>query len=86
MGCSNRYLHTLFIRDIGLPPKQWMNLERMVVARRKLEGGKSPDEVSRDLGFMSAVTFSRQFLKYYQTTPAQFVKDRQVFDPGSRQG
>ncbi|MES2437907.1 MAG: helix-turn-helix domain-containing protein [Verrucomicrobiota bacterium] len=81
MGCSSRYLHTLFIRDIGLPPKYWMNLERMVVARRKLEGGKMPEEVARDLGFMSVHTFNRQFLKYYQTTPAQFQSDRQMFDP-----
>jgi len=81
LGCSNRYLHILFVRDIGLPPKHWMKLERMVVARRKLEGGKSPEEVARDLGFMSLHTFSRQFYLYYQTTPDRFQRDRQVFDP-----
>ncbi len=81
LGCSSRYLHTLFVRDIGLPPKNWMKLERMVVARRKLEGGKSPEEVARDLGFMSVQTFSRQFHKYYQTTPAEFQSDRRIFDP-----
>lgn len=81
LGCSNRYLHTLFVRDIGLPPKQWMKLERMVVARRKLDGGKSPEEVARDLGFMSVHTFSRQFHKFYQTTPTRFQNDRRIFDP-----
>lgn len=82
LGCSSRYLHTLFMRDIGLPPKQWMKLERMVVARRKLEGGKTPDDVSRDLGFMSVHTFNRQFLQFYQTTPSRFQERRRVFDPG----
>ena len=81
LGCSNRYLHTLFVRDIGLPPKHWMKLERMVVARRKLEGGKSPEEVGRDLGFMSVHTFSRQFQRFYDTTPARFLAARRLFDP-----
>ena len=83
LGCSSRYLHTLFVRDIWLPPKQWMNLERMVVARRKLEGGKLPDEVARELGFMSVHTFLRQFQKYYKTTPARFQSDRKLFDPAT---
>lgn len=83
LGCSSRYLHTLFMRDIGLPPKHWMKLERMVVARRKLEGGKSPDQVSRDLGFMSVHTFNRQFQQFYQTTPARFQEARRLFDPSS---
>ncbi len=83
LGCSNRYLHTLFTRDIGLPPKQWMNLERMVVARRKLEGGKSPAEVARDLGFMSALTFCRQFQRFHYMTPARFQSNRRIFDPSN---
>lgn len=81
LGCSSRYLHAMFVRDLGLPPKHWMKLERMVVARRKLEGGKSPEEVSSELGFMSIHTFCRQFREYYQTTPAKFQNDRQIFDP-----
>jgi AraC-like DNA-binding protein len=81
LGCSSRYLHTLFVRDIGLPPKHWMKLERMVVARRKLEGGKSPEQVARDLGFMSVHTFSRQFEQFYRTSPLRFIADRKVFDP-----
>ena len=83
LGCSNRYLHTLFIRDIGLRPKQWMNLERMVVARRKLEGGKRPKEVALELGFRSIHPFNRQFEKFYQTTPEQFQLNRRIFDPSS---
>ena len=86
LGCSQRYLHTLFVRDIGLPPKHWMKLERMVVARRKLQGGKTPEEVARDLGFMSVQTFTRQFHLFYQTSPAQFQADRRLFDPAAEPG
>lgn len=71
------------MRDIGLRPKQWMNLERMVVARRKLEGGKCPREVARDLGFRSEYSFYRQFEKFYQTTPKQFQMNLKVFDPAN---
>jgi AraC-like DNA-binding protein len=56
-----------------------MKMERMVVARRKLEGGKSPDAVARDLGFLSIATFTRQFQAFYQTTPALFQSGRKLF-------
>jgi len=72
----------MFMRDIGLPPKHWMSLERMVVARRKLEGGLTPHEVARDLGFLSLLTFRRQFHKFYQIYPEKFVKSGKFFDPG----
>lgn len=80
LGCSSRYLHILFTRDIGLSPKHWMKLERMVVARRKLEGGKSPVDVAKDLGFMSIHTFNRQFDRFYHTTPDLFQRGRKTFD------
>lgn len=83
LGCSSRYLHAMFVRDVGLPPKHWMKLERMVVARRKLEGGKIPEIVSRELGYTSVHTFYRQFLEFYQVTPAQFLSKRRLFDPES---
>lgn len=69
------------MRDIGLPPKTWMNLERMVVARRKLEGGKTIQQVARDLGFSSVTAFNRRFCKIYRMTPGRFVQRRQIFDP-----
>lgn len=80
LGCSSRYLHILFTRDIGLSPKHWMKLERMVVARRKLEGGKSPADVARDLGFMSIHTFCRQFQRFYHITPELFQRNRKTFE------
>lgn len=81
LGCSSRYLHTMFVRDIGLPPKYWMKLERMVVARRMLEGGNAPELVAQELGYMSEHTFYRQFQEFHQVTPKKFLSDRQTFDP-----
>ena len=71
------------MRDIGLPPKTWMNLERMVVARRKLEGGKTVEQVAHDLGFMSVESFRRKFYKVYRVSPGRFLKSRRIFDPSN---
>jgi len=76
----------MFIRDIGLPPKLWMKMERMVVARRKLEGGKSPQAVASDLGFASMHTFCRQFDQFHHVTPARFQRDRLIFDSSIMNG
>ncbi|MBC8128395.1 MAG: helix-turn-helix domain-containing protein [Gloeobacteraceae cyanobacterium ES-bin-144] len=81
LGCSERLLYSVFMRDIGLPPKTWMSMERMVVARRKLEGGKAIEMVARELGFMAVETFTRRFYEVYGISPGRFVRSRKVFDP-----
>lgn len=73
----------MFMRDIGLPPKTWMNLERMVVARRKLEGGIRVEQVAHDLGFLSVEAFRRKFYHVYRVSPGRFLKNRRVFDPSN---
>ena len=78
LDCSERYLHEVFVRDIGLPPKKWMRAERMVVAIQKLTAGKAPEEVARDLGFASAGSFRREFLEFYQMAPLDFLRERRV--------
>lgn len=83
LGCSERYLYSVFMRDIGLSPKTWMNLERMVVARRMLEGGKPIEKVARDLGFMSVGAFGRKFRMVYTVSPTRFLRGRRVFDPSN---
>jgi AraC-like DNA-binding protein len=74
-------LHLVFVRDIGLPPKMWMNQERMVVARRKLAGGECVKKVASDLGFLSAEAFRRRFLAVYRVSPGKYLSARMVFDP-----
>ena len=83
LGCCQRHLYAVFMRDIGLPPKHWMDLERMVVARRKLEGGKPIRQVARELGYTSIAAFGRRFCRVYQVSPGRFVKGRWVFDPSN---
>ncbi len=74
--CRGRYLHTVFLRDIGLPPKERMRRERMVVARRKLIAGKRAEEISAELGFSCQNNFRREFLTIYRVPPVQFQMER----------
>ena len=76
LDVSERYMHRIFVRDIGLAPKEWMRRERMVVARRKLIGGKRPEEVAAELGFSSPNNFRREFLSVYKVPPVQFQMER----------
>ena len=74
LGCSARYLHVVFVRDIGLPPKDWMRRERMVVARHLLQQGLEPAAVADHLGFTKPNNFRREFLNFYQVTPLDYQK------------
>ena len=76
LNCGERYLYEVFIRDIGLSPKEWMRRERMVVARRMLAGGERVDDVTERLGFASKNNFRREFLAFYGVLPLEFQKQR----------
>ena len=76
LRCSPRYFHEVCTRDIGLPPKQWMRWERMVVASRMLLGGKSQDEVADALGFANRSGFRREFGVYFSISPTAYQQSR----------
>lgn len=61
LGISDGYLREIFFRDVGLPVKEWMRWERMVVARRMLLWGMDPLVVADKLGFGSLSSFRREF-------------------------
>jgi AraC-like DNA-binding protein len=75
LECHRDYLHEVFLRDIGLSPKVWMRWERMVVARRMLVGGESPDAVASSLGFALKNNFRREFLAFYGVPPLQLQRE-----------
>jgi AraC-like DNA-binding protein len=81
LGCCARHLTRIFLRDIGLPPKQWLKNERMLVARRLLEAGDYPASVGKKLGFASASNFGREFVATYRVSPGRY---REQFDARRR--
>ncbi len=74
LRCSDRYLRAVFLRDVGLSPKEWMRQERMVVARRMLDGGREPSAVAMDLGFASLNNFRREFQEVYGVSPGRWME------------
>jgi AraC-like DNA-binding protein len=70
LGCSERYLYQVFVRDIGQAPKRWMRAERMDMAARLLSAGRSIDEVTAAAGFSSKSGLRREYRAYFGDVPA----------------
>ena len=74
---TESHLRMIFLRDLGLTPKDWMRWERMVVARRMLLWGHELLAISKALGFTHINSFKREFRLVYGVAPRVFLKIRQ---------
>ena len=74
LGHSERYVHEVFGRDVGVTPKLWLRRERMSLARKLLESGKALGEVREALGFAEGAGFRRQFRAVYGMLPSEYVR------------
>ena len=83
LGLEERRFRRMFLRDVGLAPKDWMAWERMVVARRLLGAGRDPLVVSERLGFSHPNSFRREFRTVYGVTVSGFLEIR-LRGPGAR--
>lgn len=81
LDCSQRHLYGVFMRDIGISPKEWLDLQRMVLARTLLTAGKAIRAVAVALGYSTVVAFTRRFDRVYGMPPGRFVKSLQMFTP-----
>jgi AraC-like DNA-binding protein len=77
---SEAYFREIFQRDVGLPPKDWMQWERMVMARRMLCRGIDPMHVSEALGFAHLNSFTREFRITHGLPPMRFLRLRRPDD------
>lgn len=76
LGVSETHLRSLFLRDVGLAPKDWMRWERMVVARRMLLWGADVMVVAERLGFSHPNSFRREFREVHGVPPHLFLETR----------
>jgi AraC-like DNA-binding protein len=72
VSCNPRRLHEIFVRDLGLTPKDWLKSERMAAACRMLEGGCWPAKAARLLGFATQSNFGREFTATYGIPPGKY--------------
>lgn len=77
LDVSEQHFRRIFHKDVGIPIKQWMKQERMMIARRMLYCDLSADEITETLGFSHPNSFGREFKQIYQMTVTDFLYTRQ---------
>ena len=71
LSLSEPYLFKLFKSQLGISPKQYVNLKRMQHARELIRRGARPFEIYSDCGFETYVGFYKQYVKTFGHSPSQ---------------
>jgi AraC-like DNA-binding protein len=77
LGCTRGHLHTVFRRDIGMSPSDY--IQRLRIKRAcevLLKVDASVTDIAYDMGFASSQHFARTFRKYLGLTPTVYRKQR----------
>jgi transcriptional regulator GlxA family with amidase domain len=70
---SRRTLTRRFRQTTGLAPGEWLQRERLRLARRLLETSEDPiDRVARNAGYDTTVTMRAQFARDLHTSPRAY--------------
>ncbi len=72
--CSKSYIQHIFKKQMGIAISDYINAQKMTIARSMLAGNISPLEVSMKLGYEYYTTFSVKFKAYYGITPKNVTK------------
>ncbi len=68
---TKSHLHHLFIKNIQMSPKQYINSKRLIKARKLIRKGGKPTEIYTDCGFDDYATFFRNYKKYFGYKPSE---------------
>jgi AraC family transcriptional regulator of arabinose operon len=75
-GLSLSQFKRLFVRDLGLTPREWLNRKRLEAARVRLRETTAPvKRIGYELGFRSPNHFSSWFRKQTGRTPGRFRQE-----------
>lgn len=73
-GVSGAYLSTIFKKEMGQNFIEYVNIQKIELAKKMLEEGKLVYEVSDTLGFENSTYFSRVFKRYTDLSPDAYRK------------
>lgn len=77
LGCTRGHLHTVFRRDVGMSPSDYIARVRIKRACEQLRAGESSvTDIALDLDFANSQHFSRTFRKYLGLTPSEYRNQR----------
>ena len=72
------YFSTLFTRQVGTSPSQYLMNLRLDRARElMLRHDQSPSVAAASVGYTDIYNFSKMFKKKYGTSPRQYIRDKQ---------
>jgi AraC-like DNA-binding protein len=77
MGITPRHLQRLFAAQFGFGPQQWLNEQRLLVAKNMVCSARAVKEVAYHLGFPSAAQLSRDFRNYFGVKPSTLLAQRE---------
>ena len=82
---SPRQLERQFLKTIGISPKYWMRLQRMIRARHLIRSGRALKAIALELGFTKYDKFARELRQFYQLSPLDMVDNerRNCYDAGA---
>jgi len=78
VSVTKSHLHHLFIDNMKISPKKYINTKRLSMSQKLIMSGEKPSDVYSKCGFNEYVTFFRSYTKQYGYTPSQ--KDMIVID------
>ncbi len=67
--CSKSYLQHVFKREMGCSISEYVNIQKMTIAKSLLKSSLTPSEISDRLGYEYYSTFSAKFKKFYGAAP-----------------
>ncbi len=78
LNISPRQLERQFLSSLGVSPKYWMRLQRMILARQLIRTGTPLKATALELGFVKYDKFAQEMKRFYQITPMEMVgRERQ---------
>lgn len=74
VNLSESQFKARFKNEIGISPRNFINKQKIEVAKILLLDGESKTKVSNELGFNTSSYFSAVFKKYTLSTPSEYVQ------------
>lgn len=80
---TKSYLHHLFMSNLRISPKKYINIKRLSKAQKLLNMGEKATSVYTECGFGDYVTFFRNFTNYFGYSPSDtsgILRDRNIIN------
>lgn len=75
VGINRSYLYTLFLKETGMSPSEYLTSFRLNIAAEMLSLTTSPvEQIAYSCGYQDAIVFSKAFKNKYHISPTLFRK------------